>query len=167
MDTALFKKSLGEVFWLSAIAFFPLILTILLQAIKLNDVVAAIQIVNPGEFLAFCLSFLAPSIFFLKKTHGKSYSLPFLDFFFFSTIFMYIAALLITYIIKNNVDPEITNNINSKIYYLIGSAIFLLITIGFRVYSVYHTSKSSDFIKNKKDEEIDFNKTFKDSIHGS
>ncbi|WP_288460834.1 hypothetical protein [uncultured Chryseobacterium sp.] len=167
MDKDLIKKSFWEVFWLTIIAFFPLLINVIFQSVKLDGLkVAAIKIIHPSELLAFCLSFLAPSLAFIKKTHGGSYKLPFLDLFFYSTIFMYIIALLFVFIIKNNVDEDIISNLNEKKFYLLLTTIFLLVTIFFRIYSTYHTSKSSDFFKTKKEDEEDFVKSFKKSVHG-
>lgn len=167
MDYSLLKKSCGEVFWLTAIAFFPLIISIIYQFIKISSFQNALQTIHPSELIAFCLSFLAPSIFFIKKTHGRGYKLPFLDIFFFTTFFLYILALFFIFMIKNNIDPDIIKNLNTQKDYLIYSGIFLFITIVFRSYSVYHTSKSSDYLNRKKEEQNSFNKTFKESLHGN
>lgn len=164
MKKDLFWNSTKEVFWLSFIAFLPLLVSLIYQFLKLGTVNLAIsKVIHPSEILAFCLSFLAPSIFFIKKTHGKSYKIPFLDFFFFSTLGMYILAFLFIFIIKNEVDKDFIQNLD---YYIVYSLIFLLITIIYRTYSTYHQSNSSDFVKDKKKDEKNFSETFKNMING-
>lgn len=165
MKKELLWDSTKEVFWLSIIAFLPLILSVIFQFLKLGTFNLALsKVIHPAEILAFCLSFLAPSIFFFKKSHGKGYKIPFLDFFFFSTFGMYLLAFLFVFIIKNEVDKEVINNLN---YYIVYALIFLIITIIYRTYSTYHQANSSDFVKHKKDDEKKFNDKFKDMIHGN
>lgn len=164
MKDSLILKSITEVFWLSFIAFLPLVISLVYQSLKLSNFDLAVStVVHPSEILAFCLSFLAPSIIFIKKSHGKSYKLPFLDFFFFSTFGMYIIAILFVVFIKNNIDPVVIENLDKYIYYTL---IFLLITVIYRIFSTYHQSKSSDFVKDKKNDEQNFNESFKNLIHG-
>ena len=168
MDRNLFWKSFWEVFWLTFIAFLPIVLSLLFQLVKLSDInLAVLKVLHPSEIIAFCLSFLAPSIFFIKKTHGSSYKLPFLDWFYFTTLAMYIIAILFVFMIKNNIDPDITKNLNEITEYIYYTLIFLFLTVIYRVYSAYHTSKSSDFLKDKKNDEDNFTSTFKNSIHGN
>lgn len=165
MKKDLLWDSTKEVFWLSFIAFLPLLISLIYQFLKLGTFNLAVsKVIHPSEILAFCLSFLAPSIFFFKKSHGKGYKIPFLDFFFFSTFGMYLLAFLFVFIIKNEVDKQVIENLNSYIVYAL---IFLVVTVIYRTYSTYHQSNSSDFVKDKKDEEKEFNKTFKEKIHGN
>lgn len=164
MKKDLLWNSTKEVFWLSFIAFLPLVINLIYQFIKLQTFNLAIsKVIHPSEILAFCLSFLSPSIIFFIKSHGKSYKLPFLDLFFYSTFGMYLVAFLFVFIIKNEVDRQVIENLNS---YIIVALIFLLITIVYRIYSTYHQSNSSDFVNEKKNEEKEFNKTFKKMING-
>lgn len=165
MKRDLLWNSTKEVFWLSFIAFLPLLISLIYQFLKLQTFNLAIsKVIHPSEILAFCLSFLAPSIIFLKKSHGKAYKLPFLDLFFYSTFGMYILAFLFVFIIKNDVDKQVIDNLDSYIVYAL---LFLLITIVYRIYSTYHQSNSSDFVKDKKNEEEEFNQTFKKMINGN
>ena len=165
MKKELLWSSTKEVFWLSFITFLPLLISLVYQLVKLGNFNSALsKVVNPSEILAFCLSFLAPSIFFLKKSHGNSYKIPFLDFFFFSTFGMYLLAFIFVFIIKNDVDKQVINNLENYVMY---SLVFLLITIIYRTYSTYHRSNSSSFVKDKKDDEKKFNEAFKDMIHGN
>lgn len=164
IDYTLIWKSTKEVFWLSIISFLPLLLSISFQWFKIEDInKVLLKVVHPSEILAFCLSFLAPSIFFLKKMIGKDYKLPHKDFFFFSTFIMYIIAIFFVIIIKNNIDSEVINNLND---YFGCALLFLLVTIVYRIYSTFHQSKSSDYFDNKKSDQDNFNKSFKNIIHG-
>lgn len=164
MKKDLLWNSTKEVFWLSFIAFLPLLISLIYQFLKLGNLNLAVsKVIHPSELLAYCLSFLAPSIFFFKKSHGKGYKIPFLDFFFFSTFGMYLLAFLFVFIIKNEVDKQVIENLDHYIHYAL---IFLAITVVYRTYSVFHQSNSSDFIKTKKDDEKKFNNLFKDMIHG-
>lgn len=163
MKKDIFWNSVKDVFGLTFIAFLPLIISILYKTIKLQSFICAFSnSLHPSEILAFCLSFLAPSIILIKKTHSKNYRLPYLDLFFYSTLAMYLLALIFVFLIKNEVDAEFINNINNYTIYSLG---FLFITIIYRIYSTYHQSNSSSFIDDKKNDEKDFIKNFKDMIN--
>lgn len=167
MDKRLLSKSFWEVFWISFVAFFPIALSLIFQAVKLNSLALAIvHVLHPSEVLAFCLSFLAPSIIFIKQTHGISYKLPWLDWFFYTTLFMYIVAIVFVFVVKNNVDPEVTKNLSQVGSYINYSLWFLFTTVVYRIYSTYHTKRSSDFLKDRKNDEDNFTENFKKSLHG-
>lgn len=156
-------NSATDVFWLSVIAFLPIVLSLIYQWFKHDNLnKAVLEIIHPSEILAFCLSFLAPSIFFLKKMIGKEYKLPNKNFFFFSTFIMYVITIFFVIVIKNKIDLEVINTLNKYIEYAL---IFLLITIIYRIYSSYHQSKSTNFFEYKKNEESDFNSNFKKMIN--
>lgn len=167
VDFNLLRKSISEVFWLTLFALAPLILSLSYESIKTSISDAIALKLTSSEVLAYCVSFLAPSIFFIKKTHGKSINLPFLDFYLFLTVLMYGAGLCYVFVLKNNIDPKVVQNVTANQMYLWVSLSFLVITITFRIYSIYHSNKPSDFIRSKVEEQKDFNNEFKDTLNQS
>ncbi len=165
IDYALLWKSISEVIGVSLIAFLPLIISIILQWVKFNDLEKVlIDVLPPTEILAYCLSFLAPSILLLKKLIGNDYKVPFKDFFIFSTFTMYLIALIFVVIIKNDLDALVIKNLNNSVDIAL---VFLLITVVYRVYSAFHQTKSSEYFDNKKKDQEKFNEGLKKLINGN
>jgi len=167
VDFTLLRKSVSEVFWLTLFALAPLMLSLSYESIKTSISAAVALKLTSSEILAYCVSFLAPSIFFIKKTHGKSIKLPFLDFYLFLTVLMYGAGLCYVFVLKNNIDPKVVQNVTTNQIYLWVSLSFLVITIIFRIYSIYHSNKPSDYISSQAKDQKDFNSEFKETLNQS
>ena len=150
-------EHISEVLWLTGIAFLPLILNIVIAAASLDDFPQAVkQKIIPGEMLSYCLSFVAPSLYLLIKTHGQNYKLPYLKLFTFITYSIYLCSVFLVLIAKNKWVPGIDLEHHEFDLYFKISVSFLIATIILRVYSTYHGSYSN-WSEDREDEQDDFN----------
>ncbi|MBL0057096.1 MAG: hypothetical protein IPP31_13130 [Chitinophagaceae bacterium] len=93
IDYPALGKSFMEVFYLTLIALLPLIINITIATLATNDIIEPLKTkIVPGEILAYCLSFLAPSLYLIIKTHGLGYKLPLLHFFSIITFIVYVSS---------------------------------------------------------------------------
>jgi hypothetical protein len=160
-------KSFSEVLWMTFIAFLPLLINILITAIPTQDFLGAFKLkIIPGEILSYCLSFLAPSLYLLTKTHGTNYRLPFIKIFSLLTLLLYVSSIILYLIAKNKWVPSINLEHHDFDLYFKLSFIFLIITILLRVYSIYHGS-FSNWTDIRKQQQDDFNKQFAAGINRS
>lgn len=163
-------KSCKEVLFLTAIALFPLILNIFIASVQINDFIEPLKPkIIPGEMLSYCLSFLAPSLYLLTKTHGSGYRLPLVHFFSISTLIIYCLCIVLYLIAKNHWVPEI-NMDNLKTHkidlYFRFALIFFATSIIYRIYSVYHGKKASTWSDTRNEQQNDFNTKFRERING-
>jgi hypothetical protein len=165
IDFPSLKKSTQEVLFLTLIAIFPLIINIILACIIDNSIREPIRrSLIPGEILSYCLSFLAPSLYLLIKTHGSGYKLPFIHFFSIITFSVYVLSMVLYLIAKNGwVEAINMENHDTDLYFLL-ALIFLIVSILFRVYSVYHGLNASKWSELRKKQQSEFNEGFIESI---
>ena len=165
-DSDALKKSIKEVITLTAIALFPLIIRIIIEAISLNDILGSLKLsLVPGEMLSYCLSFLAPSLYLLIKTHGSGYRLPFIHFFSLTTLAVYVLSMVLYLIAKNGWVKAINmENQGTGLYFNL-ALIFLITSIVYRVYSVYHSINASKWSETRTKQQQDFNQNFVESLN--
>jgi hypothetical protein len=157
-------RSIKEVCFLTLIALLPLIINIIIASINANSITFKTSII-PGEILSYCLSFLAPSLYLLIKTHGSGYRLPLIHFFSITTLLIYILSIILFIIAKNNWVPAINmENQKGDLYFRL-TLIFLAASIVFRIYSVYHGKNASKWTEMRNRQQTDFNETFSESIN--
>lgn len=164
-DFVAFKKSIKEVLTLTAIALFPLFIRFVIASISSNNIAESLKIsLVPGEMLSYCLSFLAPSLYLLIKTHGSEYKLPFLHFFSITTLAVYVLSMVLYLIAKNGWVKAINmENQGTGLYFNL-ALIFLITSIIYRVYSVYHGINASKWAEMRNKQQQDFNKDFVESL---
>jgi len=158
--TALFR-SCKEVLFLTFLALLPLIINITIAYVTTNNFIEPLKSkIIPGEMLAYCLSFLAPSLYLLTKMQGSTHRLPLLHIFSLTTITVYILSIVLYLIAKNN-WVEAINMENHQVdpYYKL-TLIFLTISIIFRIYSVYHGKNASNWTERRNKQQNDFNEEF-------
>lgn len=147
---------------LSIFIFMPIAIKIIyFKIININD----FEILTTPEIIAYSASLIAPSIVFIIKTHGITYKLPWKDSAIIVIIILYILVFIFHFIIINEIDNNLNEEINKNDSLLIWAYILLVSIIMIRIYSNYHDSKSSDFIKIKENEQDDFNNMFKEEIN--
>ncbi|RQO65186.1 hypothetical protein DBR43_30495 [Pedobacter sp. KBW06] len=160
-------KSTQEVLWMTVIAFIPLILNIIIASIQLDNIPGAFkEKIIPGEMLSYCLSFIAPSIYLLVKTHGTGYKLPLVKLFFMSTFIIYACTIALYLIAKNKWVAEINLEKHEFDLYFKLSMIFLSLTVIFRIYSIYHGSYSN-WTATRNNQQAGFNNKFTASLNQS
>ena len=166
IDYSALGKSIIEVFFLTSISLLPLIINIIIASISANDIIAPLKTsIIPGEILSYCLSFLAPSLYLLIKTHGSGYRLPLIHFFSITTFLVYILSMVL-YIIAKNKWVQAINMENHKVdLYFRLTLIFLATSIILRIYSVYHGKNASIWSDTRNRQQSDFNKNFVVSIN--
>ncbi|WP_316760047.1 hypothetical protein [Pedobacter aquatilis] len=153
-------NSFLEVLWMTLIAFCPLLINIAIAALASNDLNGAFnKKIIPGEILSYCMSFLAPSLYLLVKTHGTNYRLPFLKFFSLLTVLIYVATVTLYLVAKNKWVKEIDMDQHDFDLYFQLSLIFLVTSILFRIYSIYHGG-FSNWTSTRRQQQEDFNRTF-------
>lgn len=151
--------NISEVAWLTGFAFIPLIINIIISSLSTHCFLESIkQKIIPGEILSYCLSFLAPSLYLLVKTHGKNYKLPFLKLFSLTAFATYFLIGILLLIVKNNWVDGIDSKQHSFDLYFQLSIGYLFLTIFLRIYSSYHGS-FSNWSKDRNDDQKDFNNT--------
>lgn len=160
-----------EVFYLAGLAFLPLIFSILITAIIHNNFLEGVRIViSPGEIMTFTVSFTAPTIFFFIKSHGESFKLPALKFISFVTVLIYFLAFCILLIAKNNWVPQLSLNSlkeSDKLHghvYIYASLILMVLSMFLWFYRVYYSAKFSDFVKEREQQQNQFNTLFSASL---
>lgn len=162
----LLGKSLAEVMWLTLFSLLPLIINIIIAWIEFNCLENAFKTkIIPGEILSYCLSFLAPSLYLLTKAQGSSYKLPLLHAFSITTLFLYVSAIVLYLITKNKWVTELNMEPNQVSIFFKITLYFFLTTIVFRIYSVYHGRNMSNFSSVRRQQQDDFNLTFKESLN--
>jgi len=165
IDYTALWKSIKEVLSLTLIALFPLIINIFITSVGANEIKEPLRhVIVPGEMLSYCLSFLAPSLYLLIKTHGSGYRLPFIHFFSFITLGIYILSMFLYLIAKNGWVKAVNMENHDTDLYFILALLFLLISILFRVYSVYHGINSSKWSELRKSQQSNFNEIFIESL---
>jgi hypothetical protein len=165
VDYTALWKSATEVFSLTLIALFPLIINIFITSVGANDIKESSRhIFVPGEMLSYCLSFLAPSLYLLIKTHGSDYRLPFIHFFSFVTLGIYILSMFLYVIAKNGWVKAINMENHDTDLYFVLALLFLFVSILFRIYSVYHGINSSKWSYIRKKQQSNFNENFIESL---
>lgn len=162
MDIRTLLKSCKGMLILSIFIFLPIAFRIIyFKIMKIND----FEILTTPEIIAYSASLIAPSIVFIIKTHGKTYKLPWKDFVIISIIILYILVFIFHFIIIHEIDNNLNEEINKNDNLLIWAYILLVSIILIRIYSNYHDSKSSDFIKKKENDQDNFNNMFKEEIN--
>lgn len=165
IDYSILGQSFKEVFWMTSIALFPLIINIVIYAFVANNLIEPLQTkVIPGEILSYCLSFIAPSLYLLTKLQGSQYKLPFLHGFSIVTLIIYVLTIVLYLVIKNHWVKEINSEVHSFDLYFKTTIFFLIITIVFRIYTLYHSKNSINWSENRNKQQQDFNTTFTGSI---
>ena len=165
IDYAALGKSAKEVFSLTLIALFPLVINIIITSIGVNNIKEPLRhVIVPGEMLSYCLSFLAPSLYLLIKTHGSDYRLPFIHIFSFVTLGIYISSMFLYVIAKNGWVKAINMENHDTGLYFVLALLFLLVSILFRIYSVYHGINSSKWSDLRKKQQSNFNENFIESL---
>jgi hypothetical protein len=153
-------NSASEVLWMTLIAFLPLLLNITIAALSLDDFSLAFnKKVIPGEILSYCLSFIAPSLYLLIKTHGTNYRLPLLKIFSLLTLLIYVSTVTLYLIAKNKLVKSIDLEHHEFDLYFKLSLGFLATTILLRIYSIYHGA-FSNWTSTRKQQQDDFNEQF-------
>lgn len=167
IDFSVFWKSFYEVAFMTVIALLPLITNIAIAAIVANEFIEPVKTkIIPGEILSYCLSFIAPSLYLLTKIQGSTYKLPLLHAFSIITLVIYVLTFVLYLITKNNWVKEINLSAPHPIdIYFKLTLIFLAITIIFRIYSIYHTKKSSNWSSLRSQQQEDFNSKFSESLN--
>jgi len=161
-------KSLGnsfaEVLWMTLIAFSPLFINILIAASSTNDLRGAfIDKIIPGEMLSYCMSFLAPSLYLLVKTHGSGYTVPLFKYFSISTYFIYVCTVVLYLAAKNNWVTDVDMQHHPFGIFFKLSLTFLAISVLFRIFSIYHGGFSNWTAERKQQQET-FNKSLAERL---
>ena len=166
VDYSALNKSYKEVLFLTFIALLPLIINIAIAAVNTNQIIEPLKSkIIPGEMLSYCLSFLAPSLYLITKTHGSGYRLPLLHFFSLTTFIVYVLSMVLYLIAKNKwVESINMENHQVDLYYKL-TLIFLATSIIFRIYSVYHGKNASNWSETRNSQQSDFNGEFSKSIN--
>jgi hypothetical protein len=165
VDYPILGKSCQEVIWMTLMALFPLIINIIIATIPNGNFTdALLERVIPGEILSYCLSFIAPSLYLLTKIQGTGYKLPLLHTFSIITLLIYVSSLTLYLITKNHWMKEITMEQKSTFYFKL-TLVFLLLTVIFRVYSIYHGRNMSNWSNRRQHDQEDFNTKFTQSIN--
>ncbi len=164
IDYLTLGKSTKEVLWLTSFAFFPILFNLAIASIQQGFVGSMKHNLIPGEILTFCLSFLAPTLYLLVKTHGLGYKLPFLHTISIISIFIYVLSILLYVIAKHGWSKEINMEKHQNDPYLSLSLIFLFISILFRLYSVYHNSCVSTYAANRANQQEEVNSQYSKHI---
>jgi hypothetical protein len=165
IDYPALGKSGLEVLFLTIVALFPLIINIIISSAVSNDILGSTkEKIIPGEILSYCLSFLAPSLYLLTKTHGSGYRLPLLHLFSIVTLLTYIATVILYLIAKNHWVSAINMEKHEFDLYFIWALIFLTTSIFFRVYAVYHGKKASSWLDSRNNQQNEFNEAFSESL---
>ncbi|MDP2386991.1 MAG: hypothetical protein Q8M29_11505 [Bacteroidota bacterium] len=158
-------KSCKEVLFLTFIALLPLLINITIASLAANQIIEPLKTkIIPGEMLSYCLSFIAPSLYLLTKTHGSGYKLPLLHVFSIVTLLLYVLTIVLYLVAKNNWVAEINMENHGFDLYFKLTLIFLSTSIIFRIYSVYHGKNASNWSANRQRQQLDFNQRFSDSI---
>jgi hypothetical protein len=164
-DFDAFMKSIKEVLTLTAIALFPLFIRFIIETISSNSLILSLKLsLVPGEMLAYCLSFLAPSLYLLLKTHGSGYKLPFIHFFSITTFAVYVLSMVLYLIAKNGWVKAINMESQGTGLYFYFALIFFITSIIYRVYSIYHGINASKWAEMRSKQQQDFNKNFVESL---
>jgi len=162
---ALFKSS-KEVLFLTMIALLPLMINIVIAAVKANEIWDPLKSkIIPGEILSYCLSFLAPSLYLLTKIQDSGYRLPLVHFFSITTLLIYVLCIVLYLITKNNWIPEINMNSHKVDLYFKLSLVFFSVSIIYRVYSVYHGKRASNWSVERTRSQNDFNNNFLETLN--
>lgn len=169
IDYKLLVDSLKEVFFLTIIAFLPLLMNILITGIDLGNFTKAFRIkILPGEILSYCLSFIAPSLYLiLVKSQGTNYRLPFLHIFSLITLTIYVSAFALYIVAKNNYQDSIDLKPHNLDFYFRLTLYYLLTTIVFRIYSVYHGKNMTTYAQDRLRLQQNFNIDFTDAINNN
>lgn len=167
IDYSALRKSIYEVIYLTLIALLPLIINIIIASLSSNDIIQPLKSkIIPGEMLSYCMSFLAPSLYLLTKTHGSGYRLPLLHFFSITTLLVYISSIVLYLIAKNMWVDKINMEKHQVDLYFRLASIFLITSVIFRIYSVYHGKNASNWTDARNNQQTDFNKKFVKSLKG-
>jgi hypothetical protein len=165
IDYPALGKSFREVLYLTLIALLPLIINITIAALASNDIIEPLKTkIIPGEILSYCLSFLAPSIYLITKTHNSGYRLPLLHFFSITTFLIYVSCVVLYLVAKNKWVPEINMESHTIDLYFKLTLTFLLTSVIYRIYSVYHGKNASNWSDTRNRQQEDFNAKFSESI---
>lgn len=167
VDYPALSRSFMEVFYLTLIALLPLLINIVIASLAANDIIKPLKTkVIPGEILAYCLSFLAPSLYLLIKTHGLGYKLPLLHFFSIITFIIYVSSVVLYLIAKNKWVHSIDMESHDIDLYFILTLSFFATAVVFRVYSVYHGKNASNWSETRRRQQNEFNEHFSESLNG-
>lgn len=160
INTKSLGNSCAEVLWMTAIAFCPLVINILIAASSSDDLQQAfIDKIVPGELLSYCMSFLAPSLYLLVKTHGTGYSVPLVKYFSIFTVIIYLCSVVLYLVAKNNWVKDVDMHHHGFGIFFKLSVTFLVTSVIFRIFSIYHGG-FSNWSSERKQQQEDFNKTF-------
>jgi hypothetical protein len=160
-----FWSSTGKVILLLVFTFVPLAANIIIAVIPAEDKILALsQKLIPGELLAYCLSLIAPLFILFLRTHGEGFKIPWLNFVFIISLFVYGLALVLSLIAKNSWISGIDMKPGHRDFYFWLSIISLAIAIFLRFFSVYHESRFSDYNQTRAQQQSNFNQSLKNII---
>lgn len=158
-------ESTRKIALLTFFTFLPLIINIIIVIIPAENIVDAISTrIVPGEMLAYCLSFIAPLFLFFLETHGKSFRIPVLKSAFIISFIIYLLALILTLIAKNDFINGIDFKPDHNGLYFWMSIIFVVFALLLRLYTYFHDSRYSDYKQTLDKQQQDFNNKFSKSI---
>lgn len=164
-DYSLLYKSFREVFWLTFLAFLPILINIIIASIVDNEILIAIKSkIVPGEIIPLCLSFLIPTIYLLTKPNETGYNLPYIQALFFISLLIYVCSVVLYLIAKNNWIEQLNNSGDGVPLYLTLALFFLFLTAIFRIYTVYHTNNLTYYNNLRKMQQEKVTQNLKDSI---
>lgn len=166
LDWKLLINSTKEVIYLTLLAVLPLIINFFIQVMGTasNCPFNYNELASPSELLTYCLSFLSPTLYLiLVKNNGTGYTLPWISTISLVGMIIYLTSFIL-YLIKKNGFLNLENPSSTYFYFAIS---FLAITILFRIYSVYHSRRSSSYFESKKEEQSSFNRKFLNKVKGT
>lgn len=161
-----FWTSWGEILVLLFFIFLPLLINLIIVLVTATYIQPAIESkIVPGEIVAYCLSLISPLFVFLLKSHGYSYKLFALKPVFIIAMLIYILAMTLTIIAKNELIQGIDLKSGHRDTYMWISLAALLVAIILRFYTEFHNSRFSDYKSNIDSQQEEFNNSFINSIN--